>query len=190
MQQSSEVLPSFSAVIGGSHASVERGFENLFVEHYPRLVKTIQRLLGDSGQSEELAAETFCRLYKRWPVGEGENPAGWLYKTALNLGLDALRANSRRSRREQRAGRDALRDASPRGPLQELLAEEQRQRVRDVIARLRPVQGQVLLLSGGGFSGKEMAGLLGMTPDALYMLLARAKAQFEKKYVELYGREQ
>lgn len=190
VQQSSEVLPSFSAAIGSLHASVDRGFENLFVEHYPKLVKTLQRLVGDPGQSEELAAETFCKLYKRWPVGDDENPAGWLYKTALNLGLDALRANSRRSRREDRAVREALRGESFRGPLQELLAEEQRRRVRHAIACLKPLQGQVLLLSGSGFSGKEMAGLLGMTPDALYMLLGRAKAQFEKKYVELYGREQ
>ncbi len=192
VQQSSEVLPSFSAAIGAHRASdtsEARGFENLFVEHYPRLVKTLQRLLGDPGQSEELAAETFCRLYKRWPVEEGENPAGWLYKTALNLGLDTLRANTRRSRREERVGKEALRNQQLRGPRQDLLAEEQRQRVRNVIARLRPIQGQVLLMSGGGFSGKEIAGLLGMTPDALYMLLARAKAQFEKKYIELYGRE-
>lgn len=188
-QSSGQVLPAFGATLD-SDASAERSFENLFAEHYPRLVKTLVRLIGDPGQAEEIASETFCRLYKRWPMEDSENPAGWLYKTALNLGLDTLRANSRRLRREERVGRETLRAGESRGPLHELLAEEQRTRVRTVIAQLKPVQGQVLLMGSSGFSGKEMAGLLGMTPDALYMLVARAKAQFEKKYVELYGREQ
>lgn len=186
MQQSSEeVLRGFGAAFGAQDTSLERDFEELFVEHYPRLVKTLIRLTGDRGQAEELAAEAFCKLYKQRPP---ENSAGWVYKTAMNLGLDALRANSRRVRREERAGREALRTERAGGPLEELLAEEQRGRVRAVIAQLKPVHGQVLLMGGSGFSGKEMAGVLGLNPDALYMLVARAKAQFEKKYVQLYGR--
>ncbi len=162
MQQSSgQVLQDFGAAIGAHDSSIERNFENLFVEHYPRLVKTLLRLVGDPGQAEELAAEAFCKLYKRWPVEGDENPAGWLYKTALNMGLDALRANSRRLRREQRAGKEALRGGQSASPLHELLAEEQRARVRAVIAQLKPVQGQVLLMGSSGFSGKEMAAFAG-----------------------------
>lgn len=184
------VLQDFNAAFQAQDSAVDRGFENLFVEHYPRLVKTLLRLTGDPGQAEELASETFCKLYKRWPVQGRENPAGWLYKTAMNLGLDALRANSRRLRREERAGKEALRTSEPPGPLHDLLIEEQRSRVRTVIAQLKPIQGQVLLMGSSGFSGKEIAALLGMSADALYMLMARAKAHFEKKYIELYGREQ
>jgi DNA-directed RNA polymerase specialized sigma24 family protein len=109
----------------------------------------------------------------------------------MNLGLDALRANSRRLRREERAGKEALRnESSGGGPLHDLLVEEQRERVREVIKQLKPVQGQVLLMGSSGFSGKEIAAVLGMKPDALYMLIARAKAQFERKYLNLYGRQQ
>ncbi len=73
-------------------------------------------------------------------------------------------------------------------PLHDLLAEERRQRVRTVIGQLKPVQGQALLLNGSGFTCREIAGVLGLKPDSLYVLLARAKAQFEQKYVNLYGR--
>jgi RNA polymerase sigma factor (sigma-70 family) len=189
-QSSEEILRDFGVGLPAQGLSLTRSFEELFTEHYPRLVKTLLRLTGDPGQSEELAAETFCKLYKRWPVGEtGENPAGWLYKAAMNLGLDTLRANARRLRREERAGKEATRDDKSGGPLQELLVQEERERVRAVIAQLNPVHGQVLLMGSSGFSGKEMATLLGLKPDALYMLVARAKAQFEKKYVDLYGRQ-
>jgi RNA polymerase sigma-70 factor (ECF subfamily) len=166
----------------------DREFESLFLEHYPRLVRTLLRLVGKSGQAEELAAEAFCRLHQhRNQHHAEENLAGWLYRTAMNLGLDALRANSRRSRREEQSQRQPSPE-TPGNPLYELLAEEQRDRVRSVLAHLKPVQGQVLLMGSSGFTCKEMAALLGLKPESLYVLISRAKTQFEKEYVNLYGR--
>jgi RNA polymerase sigma-70 factor, ECF subfamily len=175
-----------------SESTANRDFEALFLEHYPRLVKVLLRLLGSSGQAEELAADAFFRLHQhRAQNRSDENLAGWLYRTAVNLGLDALRANSRRSRREEQAHlerRRVVTNATPGNPLYELLAEEQRARVRHVIFRLRPTQGQVLLMGSSGFTCKEIATVLGVKPDSLYVLISRAKAQFEKEYVSLYGR--
>ena len=172
-----------------SDLTSDREFEELFLEHYPRLVKTLLRLVGNSGQAEELAADAFFRLHQhRSQHRSDENLAGWLYRTAVNLGLDALRANSRRSRREERAHREGIGNETPGSPLYELLAEEQRERVRSVIFRLKPIQGQVLLMGSSGFTCKEISAVLGMKPDSLYVLISRAKAQFEKEYVSLYGR--
>jgi RNA polymerase sigma-70 factor, ECF subfamily len=163
-------------------------FEQLFLEHYPRLVRTLLRLVGNAGQAEEVAADAFYRLHQHREHGRAdENPAGWVYRTAMNLGLDALRSNSRRSRREEIAQKD-LRGQGP-NPLAELLAEEQRERVRSVIARLKPVQGQILLMESSGFTCKEIAAVLGVRPDSLYVTMSRARMQFEKQYVRLYGRE-
>jgi RNA polymerase sigma-70 factor (ECF subfamily) len=171
-----------------SEPRADREFEALFLEHYPRLVRTLLRLVGKSGQAEELAADAFYRLHQhRSQHGSEDNLAGWLYRTAVNLGLDALRANSRRSRREEQSQREQT-NQTPGNPLYELLAEEQRDRVRNVLARLKPIQGQVLLMGSSGFTGKEMAALLGMKPESLYVLISRAKSQFEKEYVNLYGR--
>ena len=164
----------------------ELEFEELFLEHYPRVVRTLLRLVGNSGQAEELASDAFCRLHRdRNQLRSDENLAGWLYRTAVNLGLDALRSNSRRSAREELSHSG---NVSSSNPLYELLAEEQRERVRSVIARLTPVQGQVLLMGSSGFTCKEMAAVLSLKPDSLYVLISRAKAQFEKEYVNLYGR--
>jgi RNA polymerase sigma-70 factor (ECF subfamily) len=184
VQQSHEaLLPSVEPGVISSP-----NFEKLFREHYPRLVKTLLRLMGNPGLAEELAADAFYRLHQQGSqqLSEG-NPAGWLYRTAMNLGLDALRANSRRSRREERAQREGLMNDTPANPLYELLAEEQRARVRSVISRLKPIQGQVLLMGSSGFTCKEIAAVLGVKPDSLYVLISRARAQFEKEYVSLYG---
>jgi len=166
-----------------------RDFEELFLEHYPRLVKVLLRLVGSSGQAEELAADAFYRLHQHRAQNRSEeNLAGWLYRTAVNLGLDALRANTRRSRREEQAQREVVTSEGPGNPLYELLAEEQRARVRNVISRLKPIQGQVLLMGSSGFTCKEIAAVLGVKSDSLYVLISRAKTQFEKEYVSLYGR--
>jgi len=165
-------------------------FEALFLEHYPRLVKTLLRLVGNPGQAEELAADAFYRFHQHAPE---ENPVGWLFRTGINLGLDAIRANTRRVRREERAQQENAADLLPGAqtagnPLYELLAEEQRERVRAVMARLNPVQSQVLLMGSSGFTCKEIAAVMGAKPESLYVTISRAKAQFEKEYVSLYGR--
>lgn len=166
-------------------------FDQLFLEHYPRLVRILIRLVGNSGQAEELAADAFYRYHRHQAEEEiGGNPAGWLYRTAMNLGLDALRANSRRVRREEKAQREAVAAAPSGNPLYELLAEEQRERVRTVLCLLKPVEGQVLLMGSSGFTCKEIAGLLGMRADSLYVLISRARVRFEKEYVTLYGRSE
>lgn len=163
-------------------------FDQLFLEHYPRLVRILIRLVGNSGQAEELAADAFYRYHQHQAAQPiDENPAGWLYRTAMNLGLDAIRANSRRSRREERAQRETFMATPVANPLYELLAEEQRARVRSVLCLLKPVEGQVLLMGSSGFSCKEIANVLGMRADSVYVLISRARARFEKEYVSLYG---
>lgn len=186
MQQAPEAYPSLA-----SKPPHDRDFEELFLYHYPRLVRILFRLTGNPGQAEELAADAFYRFHqhrRQWLPED--NPPGWLYQTAINLGLDSLRANSRRLRREDRAQRESPADASRGNPLYELLAEEQRARVRSVIAQLKPIQGQVLLMQSSGFACKEIAAVLGVRLDSLYVLISRSKAQFEKEYVSLYGRSE
>jgi len=164
-------------------------FEALFLEHYPRLVKTLLRLTGNPGQAEELAADAFYRLHRYTPERPlDDNPVGWLFRTGINLGLDAIRANTRRVRREERAQQESSATQTAGNPLYELLAEEQRERVRTVMARLNPVQSQVLLMGSSGFTCKEIAAVMGAKPESLYVTLSRARAQFEKEYVSLYGR--
>ena len=89
---------------------------------------------------------------------------------------------------KNRRNAEGTASAAPGNPLTELLAEEQRERVRNVItSQLNTVQGQVVFMCSGGFTCKEIS-VLGVKPDSLYVLISRAKAQFEKEYVNLYGR--
>jgi RNA polymerase sigma-70 factor, ECF subfamily len=85
--------------------SQEQGtqFEDLFQEHWIRVCRVIYRLVGDWDEAEDLAIDTFWRWYKSPPVRQ-DNPGGWLYRVATNLGLNALRAHKRRQHYELQAG--------------------------------------------------------------------------------------
>ena len=65
---------------------------------------------------------------------------------ATNAGLDALRSNARRRRREQEAGVEALRTAPSGNALEGMVREERCARVRTVLSGLKPRDAQMLLL--------------------------------------------
>ncbi|HUD99851.1 MAG TPA: sigma-70 family RNA polymerase sigma factor [Bryobacteraceae bacterium] len=164
--------------------------EDTFRLHYPRLVSVLVRITGDRGRAEELASEVFCRLSSRPALFRPRNHFdGWLYRTAINLGLDALRVDSRRRRHEQAAGTEAARSSSAGDALEDILRAEQRARVQTVLAALKPVYARLLLLRHTGFSYSELAEALALKPASVGTLLARAAAEFEKKYRSRYGGE-
>ncbi|HEV2176376.1 MAG TPA: sigma-70 family RNA polymerase sigma factor [Terriglobia bacterium] len=185
---SSLVVPRREAerVVGERNWSAS-DFEGVFLEYYGRIVSVLHRLLGDRTRSEELANDVFWRLYQQplRPEPDG-NVGGWLYRAATNLGIDALRANARRQRYEQAAGREMATGSDP-DPLDDVLRAEQCQRVRAVLAALKPGQAQVLALRSSGCSYNELAEALGVKRGSVGTMLIRAEAEFKKRYVEMYG---
>ncbi|MBZ5498250.1 MAG: sigma-70 family RNA polymerase sigma factor [Acidobacteriia bacterium] len=164
--------------------------EDVFREHYGRLVGILTRLVGERGQAEDLVAEAFWRLSSRPALFRPEtNLAGWLYRTAVNLGLDMMRADSRRKRKEQMAGETAFAHLHGAEALGAILREEKKKQVRTVLAILKPAQAQLLLLRNTGLSYRELSDLLKLKRGSIGTLLARAEAEFEKRYCALYGGE-
>jgi RNA polymerase sigma-70 factor (ECF subfamily) len=163
-------------------------FDAIFREHYPRIVALLSRLTGDRSQAEEIAADVFCKVSQRGPLTlTGEDPAPWLYRVATNAGLDALRSTSRRRRREEAAGVESLRTASQGNALDEVLREERCARVREVLGGLKPRDAQLLLLRAEGLAYRELAEALGLQPNSVGTLLARAEAEFERRFRARYG---
>jgi len=166
-------------------------FETLFVKHYPRVVGILRRIVGDHGRAEDLANEVFLKLYRRPLAQEPEaNVGGWLYRTATNLGIDALRATARRRRFEQVAGQDAGQNKPTENGFERVARFEREHRVRTVLAEIKPAQAQLLLLRASGDSYKELAAALEIEAGSVGTLLVRAEAAFEQRYRELFGSEE
>ena len=164
----------------------EAEFEALFLQHYPRVLGVLLRLLGERTHAEELANDVFWKLYRTPTLRlEDGRVGGWLYRTASNQGIDALRAGARRRKYEDAAAR--AREPLAATPLDDVVRAEQRRRVRAVLAALKPLQAQILILRASGLSYKELAEVVEVKPGGIGTMLARAHAEFRKLYLEMHG---
>ena len=165
-------------------------FETLFQEHWARVYRLLQRLVGDPSEAEDLALETFLRLYNQRPRREdGLNLGSWLYRVATNLGLHSIRSWKRRENYELTAGKFALENSEEESPAEILAQEEERQQVRRVLSKMNQKQSQLLILRHSGLSYKEIATTLNLVPASIGPLLVRAEREFEKQYRALAQEE-
>jgi RNA polymerase sigma-70 factor (ECF subfamily) len=154
-------------------------FEQVFFEYYPRVFAVLYRMLGDRAAAEELAGDAFLKLSQQ-PPGQFENLGGWLYRTATRLGIDSLRAAHRRRRYEQEGGERLT--GTQANPLSDLLRDERCRQVRATLARLKPIQAQILMLRYSGLSYNELSQALRVRSTSVGRVLMRAEAAFEKAY--------
>jgi RNA polymerase sigma-70 factor (ECF subfamily) len=171
----------------------ESDFRALFLQHYARIVGVLVRVLGDRTQAEEVANSAFWKMYRQPALQADGNIGGWLYRTATNLGIDALRASGRRRQYEDAAARDMNEGAAEvtvaHGPLDHVLREEQAERVREVLALIKPTQAQLLVLRASGLSYKELAEALEVKMSGIGTMLNRAEEEFRTRYLALHPKE-
>ncbi|MBZ5622048.1 MAG: sigma-70 family RNA polymerase sigma factor [Acidobacteriia bacterium] len=154
--------------------------EEVYRTEYWRLVNLVARVTGNRARAEELAAEALCRLSGRAAIFRpGGNLEAWLYRTAINLGLNALKSESRRLYYERAASAELVRNQSPAGPLDQVLRAERQHKVRSVLAALKSSDGKLLLLRHTGLSYQETAEALGLNPASVGKLAARATKRFK-----------
>lgn len=157
-------------------------FEAVFHGHYRRVARVIFRVIHDPSRAEELAVEVFWKLW-RHASAHGPHSAAWLYRTALRMAVDELRARTRRERRERWFGAPA-----PSGdPERAREAADEGARVRTVLAALRTQDAQLIALRAEGFSYEELAQALALKPASVGTTLRRAHEAFRKEYVRRYG---
>ena len=103
-----------------------RDFESFFRAEYRSLCQALVLLVGDSFEAEEIAQETMTRVLERWDrVGAMDSPAGYAYRTALNLQRKRIRRLAVRARRRFASVpvADIGADASDRHDVQRALQE-------------------------------------------------------------------
>lgn len=158
-------------------------FDATFIAQYPRIARVVARVVLDRGRAEEIAVEVFLK-WRRHGEARGEGAVGWLYRTAVRMGLDELRRQARRARYERVLHQ--LRRAPPT-PEELHAARDERQRVRSVLAGMRPRDASLLLLRGDGVSYDDVAAALGIKPSSVGTLIGRAQHAFRTEYVRRYG---
>jgi RNA polymerase sigma-70 factor (ECF subfamily) len=113
-------------------------FEQIVRDHQQSVWRFLRRLLGDADVAEDVAQETFLRVYRRLPTfGFESRFSTWVFQVARNAGIDELRARERRARLERTL---APADSATQG------AGEARAEIDAALASLAVAQREALLL--------------------------------------------
>jgi RNA polymerase sigma factor (sigma-70 family) len=121
------------------HGETSSDLEALFCAQYERIARVLARIVRDPARAEELAVEVFLKLWRKRPA-QDEKIVGWLYRTAIRMGMDELRRRTRRSRHE------AMFRFIPGVPTPEDLhsANQEQERVRLVLSVIAPRHAELL----------------------------------------------
>ena len=143
-----------------------REFDAFFDEEYTPLLRLMVAMTGNLVEGEEVAQEAMTRALERWDrVSNMSSPAGYVYRTAVNLNRSRLRRLARPLRWSRESERSS--DAEP-------------EVVGSVVAALMTLsRGQreaILLVEWLGLDAREAGRILGISPSSVRSRVHRAKA--------------
>lgn len=153
-------------------------FQQLFDRHYPEIFRQLVYLLGNRCVAEDLAQETFLKLYAT-PPRHNDNLPGWLRKVAVNLAYKHLQKEQNRRRRELKT---VAEDGRYRGESDPLERRQDIHDVRAVLEDLSPRDRTCLLLRFSGYSYAEIAAVISVEVSSVGTILARARRRFREEY--------
>ena len=167
-----------AALLGKVAAGDAAAARQLVGQHLGPIVRFAFRMLGDAAEAEDIAQETFLRLWKEAPRWEPRAAlATWLHRVAHNLCVDRLRAN-RGLALESVPERQDPGDHAPA-----LIEAHQRtQAVAAALAELPERQrAAIALVYHEGLKNQQAAEILRVDVDGLESLLARARQTLRKR---------
>jgi RNA polymerase sigma-70 factor (ECF subfamily) len=148
-------------------------FEDFVVSEQRRLYGALCLLTRDRGEAEDVMQEAFLRLWERWDrVGALDDPAGYLYRTALNL-------YRKRLRRAKVALRRAVGAMPPRDGFQDV---DQRDEVVRALGRLTERQRtSVVLVDLLDYSSEEAGRSMGVSASTVRVLASQGRAAIRRQ---------
>jgi RNA polymerase sigma-70 factor (ECF subfamily) len=150
-----------------------------------RVLALAERMLGDPSEAEDVAQETFFKVWRnapRWRPGAAKFDT-WLHRVTLNLCYDRLR----RRREKPTADPPDTPDPGP-APDRGLMAAAVGERVRAAMQALPPRQREAIVLCHYQELGNiEAAGLMGVSVEALESLLSRGRRALKAALADLRG---
>ena len=156
--------------------AVEKELEFIFREHYQLMYRTAYCMLSNRADAEEIPQTIFLKLLRRGiPPDLEANTARYLYRAAVNLSLDTIRARNRQKLIRDLEGLEA-RPTDDSGA-----AEENHRRLVEALAELHPQAAQILILRYvHGHSDAQIGTMLGVSRGTMAMRLFRARARLRK----------
>ena len=166
-------MPEASSAAG---SSLRPELERLFHAHSHMLYRTAYGMLGNRADAEDVLQALFLRLLSRdLPSDLIRNPAGYLYRAAVNASISVIRSRKRFVPADDDLFDVAVEDQHAREP------DDRHRRLMAAIAGLNQKDTQVLILRYvHNRSDAEIARLLGVSRGTIAMRLFRSRLRLKK----------
>lgn len=130
--------------IADMHAHGSRAFESLVRRHSPKLLGYLSRFLGDDHEAEDVAQETWEKVWTHVWQGEEDHFSRWLYRVAHNVAVSHIRGRGRRPA----ISLDACGgyDSPPAGPQEAEVDPAAMEALHRAVARLSILQREAVQL--------------------------------------------
>lgn len=189
MSQSAEA-PEILALIAQLKKGEIAALEKLIELTQLRLYRYCFHLCGDQSKAEELAQDTYLKIFDQIKnLTKPEGLYSWLFTITRHLFIDRTRTAEYKIENLQSHATEEneILDFIPSQFSGETI--EDAVFVREALMKLTPVDRQLLILTFyEGFSGEEAAKILGISPGAVRVRVHRAKAAFIAVYQSEKGK--
>ena len=164
------------------------GFDEAFALHHRTVFRVARGVVADAALAEDVTQEVFLRLYKNLetaPTDELLKP--WLIRVTINTARNALRGNSRATRREDAYFKEAAEEFAVTEPELDYERQVQIETVRRALEKVKEPLRSCLMLKQQGLSYKEIAGALDLNETSIGTFVARARKEFLRFYDKING---
>ena len=149
--------------------------QTLVARKLPRILALAVRMLGDAADAEDVAQETFLRIWRHassWRRGNARFDS-WIHRVTLNLCYDRLR-------RRREWVTDDLPEMVDPSTLPDAHPQEDALRVEQALQGIAPRQREaIVLVYYQEMSNVEAAATLEISVDALESLLSRGRRSLQ-----------
>lgn len=168
-----------------ARSGVAEFITRVFGSHDRQLRRYLQRMLGSKEAAEEVAQDTYTKLFRLCRPEEVKCPHALLFDAATKRAVEYLHAERRRAGGGEEADLEAMADRGPR-PDRQAVLDEAMQHLKRVVGELRPNYRTVFVLRFvHQMSHQEIAERLNISADAAQQRAAAALAECRSKFAEL-----
>jgi len=152
--------------------------EDAYRQFAPMVYRTARAVTGSAEDAEDVLQNIFLKLIRQdYSAGLHKNPRAYLYRAAVNLSLDILRARQRRTYSNDDV--ESLRSQGSTGGAR--FDDDLHERLSDALANLEPDAAHILVLRYvHDYSDAEISKLLRRSRGAIALRLFRLRARLKK----------
>jgi len=164
-----------------------KAFEELIHKYEDKILNTVYRYVGERNTAEDLAQETFIRVFKARHSFKPTNTfSAWLFSIAVNLCLNYIRDSKKRRTISLFSGEDdspiSIKDENAKTASDNFKRLELKIAVRDALNSLPEKQKMAVILNRyDEYSYEEIAKIMNLSLTAVKSLLFRARESLKEK---------